>query len=43
MKQKPKPLAQRLIEGKEWGVMEEQSLGSVETVGWHMVLITQYG
>lgn len=24
------------------GVMEEQSLGSVETAEWHMVLITQY-
>lgn len=24
------------------GAMEEQSLGSVETVGWHMVHITRY-
>lgn len=44
MKQKPKPFAQRISEGKKKGVgaMEEQSLGSVETVGWHMVHITQY-
>lgn len=33
VKQKPKPFAQRISEGKEWGVMEGQSLGIIETVG----------